>query len=158
MKRNERASETRLSLCHVPRVRPRAAGPAQSASNGDGFCARRGSKRLGSVFEARALAYLQTQRLRLVARNVTCRGGEIDLVMRERDGALVFVEVRARASGSYGGAVASVGRQKRRRIVHAAQYFLAKRADSASACRFDVVAFDGTRVIWLRDAFRADGT
>lgn len=154
MKRNERASETRPSLCHVPR----AADPAQRTSKEDNFCARRGSQRLGSVFEARALAYLQTRWLRLVARNVTCRGGEIDLVMRERDGSLVFVEVRARASGSYGGAVASVGPQKRRRIVHAARYFLAKRADSVSACRFDVVAFDGTRVIWLRDAFRADDT
>ena len=95
--------------------------------------------------------------MRLVARNVTCRGGEIDLVMRERDGALVFVEVRARAARGYGGALASVGHEKRRRLVHAAQYFLATRGDSRSACRFDVIAFDGCRIVWLRDAFRADG-
>ncbi len=43
------------------------------------------------------MEFLQRQRLRFVARNVLCRGGEIDLVMRDRDGALVFVEVRARA-------------------------------------------------------------
>lgn len=145
-------------MCHAPPAPPHAGVRVEDATRGDNFCGRAGSKRLGSVFEARALAYLQAQRLRLVASNVTCRGGEIDLVMRERDGALVFVEVRARASGSYGGAVASVGREKCRRIVHAAQYFLARCRDSTSACRFDVVAFDGARVVWLRDAFRADGT
>jgi putative endonuclease len=107
------------------------------------------------VFETRALEYLLGRRMRLVARNVSCRGGEIDLVMRDRDGALVFVEVRARADGRFGGAAASIGWSKRRRIVRAAQMFLSKRRD-ASACRFDVVAFDGERLVWLRDAFRAD--
>lgn len=77
--------------------------------------------------------------------------------MREPDGVLVFVEVRARAGSRYGGAAASVGWEKQRRIVRAAQYFLAKRADTESACRFDIVAFDGRRIAWLRDAFRADG-
>jgi putative endonuclease len=123
----------------------------------DNFSARAQSKRLGNVFEGFALEYLVRQRLRFVARNVTCRGGEIDLVMREPDGVLVFVEVRARAGSRYGGAVASVGREKQRRIVRAAQHFLAKRADTESACRFDIVAFDGRRIAWLRDAFRADG-
>ena len=93
--------------------------------------------------------------MRLVARNVTCRGGELDLVMRDRDGTLVFVEVRARANGRFGGAVASVGLEKRRRLVRAARYYLAAHG-SASACRFDVVAFEGGRLVWLRDAFRAD--
>lgn len=94
--------------------------------------------------------------MQLVARNVSCRCGEIDLVMRDSDGVLVFVEVRARAHSAFGGAVASIGWHKRRRIVRAAQYFLANDGGFANACRFDVVAFDGGRLIWLRDAFRAD--
>ena len=154
MKRSARPCEARPSLCHArqggPRMIERPQGP-------DNFSARARSKRLGAVFEARALEYLQRQRMCLVARNVTCRGGEIDLVMRAHDGALVFVEVRARAGRRYGGAVASVSREKRRRLVHAAQYFLMTRGDSSSVCRFDVVAFDGCHVEWLRDAFRADG-
>lgn len=114
---------------------------------------------VGAAFETRALEFLQRQRLRFVARNVSCRGGEIDLVMRERDGSLVFVEVRARAQRQYGGAAASVGRHKKQRLVHAARYYLASRASGASgdcACRFDVIAFEGGRLVWLRDAFRAD--
>ena len=81
------------------------------------------SKTVGDAFEARALTFLQRQRLHLVARNFVCRGGEIDLVMRETDGAPVFVEVRARAQSGYGGAAASVGWHKQQRIVRAAQRF-----------------------------------
>ncbi len=147
-------------MCHAGRSGPRArsAGAAMRMSgDADNFSTRRESKRLGAAFEARALDYLRRQRLRLVARNVTCRGGEIDLVMRDEAGALVFVEVRARAWRGYGGAMASVGHEKRRRLVHAAQYFLATRGVMNSVCRFDVVAFDGCEVVWVRDAFRADG-
>ncbi len=138
---------------HAPHAPPRACA-SQSAA--DTLSGRAGSKRIGAAFEARALEYLRRQRMRLVARNVSCRGGEIDLVMRDADGALVFVEVRARAHARFGGAAASVGWHKRRRIVRAAQYFLARNGGGASACRFDVVAFDGARLVWLRDAFRAD--
>ncbi|NYH22894.1 putative endonuclease [Paraburkholderia bryophila] len=118
-----------------------------------------GSKLVGAVFELRAQEFLQRQRLRFVARNVSCRGGEIDLVMRDRDGALVFVEVRARAHGHYGGAAASIDWRKRQRIVRAAQHYLVTRgrcSHDQPACRFDVVAFEAGRLVWLRDAFRAD--
>jgi putative endonuclease len=118
-----------------------------------------GSKLVGAAFEVRAQEFLQRQRLRFVARNVSCRGGEIDLVMREREGALVFVEVRARAQRRYGGAAASIGWQKKQRIVRAAQHFLATRVSrlrDQPACRFDVIAFEAGRLVWLRDAFRAD--
>jgi putative endonuclease len=100
------------------------------------------SKSVGDAFEAHALVYLQRQRMRLVARNVTCRGGEIDLVMRDRDGALVFVEVRARKSRQYAGVVGSIGTQKRARLVRAAQHYLSTWRGEVPPCRFDVVAFD----------------
>ena len=123
----------------------------------DNFRRPAGSKRIGAVFEARALEFLRRQGLRLVMRNFTCRGGEIDLVMRDsRAGALVFVEVRARSGAAYGGAVASVGLRKRRRLLLAARFFLVRTGDTGSACRFDVVAFEGGRLQWLCDAFRAD--
>lgn len=82
--------------------------------------------------------------------------------MRDRDGVLVFVEVRARARRHYGGAAASIDWHKKRRIVRAARYYLATRAAIGDSpreqpvCRFDVIAFDGGRLVWLRDAFRAD--
>jgi putative endonuclease len=132
---------------------PVRATPRPGANN---FSAEGGSKDVGAAFEAHALVFLQRQRLRFVARNVLCRGGEIDLVMRDRDGTLVFVEVRARARRQFGGAAASIGWQKRQRLVRAAKHYLLTRASGEPACRFDVIAFEGGRLEWIRDAFRAD--
>ncbi|KND57164.1 putative endonuclease [Candidatus Burkholderia verschuerenii] len=116
------------------------------------------SKVLGDTFETRALEYLQRRRMQLVARNVRCRGGEIDLEMRDECGALVFVEVRARASRRFADAATSIGATKRMRIVRAAQHYLMRWRGALPVCRFDVVAFDAGRIRWIPDAFRADGT
>lgn len=112
----------------------------------------------GGAAEDWALAHLQAQGLTLVARNYRPPGrtsGEIDLILRERDGTLVFVEVRARRSRAQGGAAASVGRAKQRRIVAAARYYLL-RLHQPPPCRFDVVALDGPHIEWLRGAFDAE--
>ena len=117
-------------------------------------------KALGDAGEARALAHLVRHGLTLVQRNYRvaagprARGGEVDLILRERDGTLVFVEVRLRKSTAYGGAAASIGATKQRRIVWAAQHFL-RTLNSQPPCRFDVVAIDGDRLEWLRGAFDA---
>ncbi|MDP1900089.1 MAG: YraN family protein [Rubrivivax sp.] len=114
----------------------------------------------GDAGEVRALAWLVSRGLVLVQRNYrvargpSARGGEIDLVMRERDGTLVFVEVRARADAGHGGAAASVTRSKQQRLLRAAQHYLL-RFDSPPPCRFDVVAIDGERIEWLPGAFGA---
>jgi putative endonuclease len=137
----------------------RGAVVSPSTTTAHNFSRPAGSKSVGAVFELRAQEFLQRQRLRFVARNVSCRGGEIDLVMRDRDDALVFVEVRARAHGHHGGAAASIDWRKRQRIVRAAQHYLAARqrcSRDQPACRFDVIAFEAGRLVWLRDAFRAD--
>jgi putative endonuclease len=121
---------------------------------------RRAPAETGRLAEARALQYLQGQGLQLLARNFrvargpSARGGEIDLILREPDGTLVFVEVRARASTSHGGAGASISAAKRARIVLAARHYLA-RCRVWPPCRFDVVAVDGDQLSWLRGAFDA---
>jgi putative endonuclease len=115
------------------------------------------TKQSGDAAEARALAHLQAAGLKLVARNYRTPGrggGEIDLILRERDGTLVFVEVRRRASRDFGGAAASVGGIKQRRIVFAARHYL-MRLPAPPPCRFDVVGVEGDRIEWLRAAFDA---
>ena len=111
----------------------------------------------GNAAEDAALAHLLAAGLQLVERNYRTPGrggGEIDLVMREAGGTLVFVEVRARAGTTHGGAAASVGGVKQRRIVLAARHYL-MRHKSPPPCRFDVVAIDGDHVEWLKAAFDA---
>ena len=115
------------------------------------------TKEQGDAAEDRALAHLLRQGLRLVARNYRTPGrggGEIDLILRERDGTLVFVEVRKRASGSFGGAAGSIGWQKQRRIVFAARHYLMKLA-APPPCRFDVISMAGGSIQWMRAAFDA---
>ncbi len=68
----------------------------------------------GASAEALAASWLEARGLKLIARNVRFRYGEIDLVMDDGE-ALVFVEVRYRARDDYGGAAASVTAAKRTR-------------------------------------------
>ena len=115
------------------------------------------TKQAGDAAEDRALAHLEAAGLRLVARNYRTPGrggGEIDLVMRDGDGTLVFVEVRRRASAAFGGAAASVGAVKQRRIVFAARHFL-MRLPRQPPCRFDVVTVQAAQIEWLQAAFDA---
>jgi putative endonuclease len=115
------------------------------------------TKQAGDAAEDRALAHLLGSGLKLLARNYRTPGrggGEIDLVMREAGGTLVFVEVRQRASRSFGGAAASVSPMKQRRIVFAARHYL-MRLPQQPPCRFDVVSVEGGQIEWLRAAFDA---
>jgi putative endonuclease len=116
------------------------------------------TKGVGDEAESRALAHLEREGLKLVRRNYRvaagprAHGGEVDLIMRERDGTLVFVEVRARRGSSHGGAAGSVTASKQRRVVYAARHYLVAIA-SPPPCRFDVVAIEGNELQWLRAAF-----
>ena len=104
----------------------------------------------GQRWEQAAQAHLERHGLRFIEANFRCKGGEIDLIMR--DGAsLVFVEVRQRAGVSHGGAAASVGAAKIRRLAHAASVYL-MRFPHTPPCRSDVIAIDGERLDWLRNA------
>lgn len=111
------------------------------------------AQRKGRLAEERAAEYLRALGYSIVARNWRARRGELDIVAQ--DGAeLVFVEVRARWSGGWGTPEETVGWEKRRRLLSAAQSFAVSRAYEGS-CRFDVVAYDGLTLRHLRDAFRA---
>lgn len=115
-------------------------------------------QRRGQEWEDRACRYLQAQGLELVQRNYrvargpSARGGEIDLILRDRDGTLVFVEVRGRSSACAGGAAASIDHRKRRSLAFAASVYL-RACRSLPPCRFDVVAIDGETLRWSPAAF-----
>jgi putative endonuclease len=116
----------------------------------------------GAGVEALAQRELSASGLRPLAANVAFRGGELDLVMldRDRDGdVVVFVEVRYRGDASRGGGAESIDFGKRRRLERAAMLFLHRRGLDDAHCRFDVVEADGApdapRLRWIRDAFRS---
>ncbi len=112
------------------------------------------AQRLGREAEDRAQAMLSDRGMQTVTRNYRCRGGEIDLVMRDGN-QLVFVEVRYRRHAAFGGAISSIGTDKQRRLVLAAQHYLQTR-HWTGPCRFDVVTFDQDGDgCWIADAFSA---
>ena len=106
-------------------------------------------QRQGAAWEGAALEHLRRHGLQLVEANFSCKGGEVDLVMRDGE-TLVFVEVRQRADSAHGGAAASVTPAKVRRLVRAARYYLL-RFDEAPACRSDLVAIDAGQIEWLQN-------
>jgi putative endonuclease len=110
---------------------------------------RTSKQRSGDAAEQQALLHLQAQGLQLLQRSFLCKGGEIDLIMRD-DKHVVFVEVRQRSSKQFGGALASITPSKQKRLVHAAQVYL-KDMKPLPACRFDVVAIEGEELIWLQN-------
>ena len=114
----------------------------------------------GSAAERLAAEYLQAQGVLILARNLRCRAGEIDLV--GLDGSvLAIVEVRQRGRSDFGGAGGSVTWRKQRKLIRATRYFWQRQPEwRAHAMRFDVLAVDGMpggehRLVWIKDAFRA---
>jgi len=108
----------------------------------------------GDAAERLAADYLQTQGLQWVASNFRSKRGELDLVMREGE-TLVIVEVRYRQSERFGGALASITRQKQARIIAATQHYVIIHRLSQCAIRFDVVAIAGDNSIqWIKNAFQ----
>ena len=115
--------------------------------------------RRGHQFEEIACRHLEGQGLNLLARNFRTRSGEVDLVMADRE-TVVFIEVRSRASARLIEPVATITFTKQRRVIRAAQLFLARHQRlSGHPCRFDVVGITGTleshSLTWLKAAFTA---
>jgi putative endonuclease len=119
----------------------------------------RRSQLQGRAAETLAARYLAARGLKLLARNVRCRAGELDLVCG--DGRfLVVVEVRQRSRRDFGGALGSITAHKRRKITRATRFLLyALPRWRAYPVRFDVIAIEGLpdgehTIEWIRDAFR----
>lgn len=118
------------------------------------------SQQAGDEAEQQAERYMQKQGARVLARQLRARGGEIDLVLWH-DGQLVFLEVRQRRNDRFGGALASVNRDKQRRLILAARHWLPVLSrryfqGRLPSCRFDVIALEDQALQWVRNAFQAD--
>jgi putative endonuclease len=113
----------------------------------------------GTAAEAFAALYLEAQGLSVLARNLRCKAGELDIVCLDGD-MLVIVEVRQRDRADYGGALGSVTLHKQRKLVRAANFYWQREPDwRHRIVRFDVLALQGAMeapaISWIKDAFRA---
>ena len=97
-------------------------------------------KLLGRWGEKRCERFLRRKGFKTIARNFACKMGEIDLIVTENSGAIVFVEVRTRADESYTQAHQTVTPKKQARLIRTAKYFLKTYKVKDRPLRFDVVA------------------
>ena len=115
-------------------------------------------KTMGRRGEDRAARALEDGGCRIVARNYACALGEIDLVAMDGP-TWVFVEVKARRSGRFGGPLEGVTAAKQERLARLAEHYLSVQGIADAPVRFDVVGIDlsgpSPRVEWVRDAFES---
>lgn len=92
---------------------------------------------IGGYGESRAAAHLRERGYDIVAANFRTRFGEVDVIAADKR-YLLFVEVKTRRSASFALPRESVTKQKQRRIILAAQAYLAQHPTQLQP-RFDVV-------------------
>lgn len=105
--------------------------------------ARNGGDRLslGRRGEAAAAVYLEGKGYRILARHVSVRAGEIDLIAQDLEDVLVFVEVKTRRSSRFGRSIDAFTYKKRRTLRRSIGQFL-KAASWRSRWRVDAVGID----------------
>ena len=96
---------------------------------------------VGTLGEQAACAALEAKGYRVVSRNYRVRGGELDIIC-ERDGTIVFCEVKTRTSAIFGAGEEAVTFAKQRRLRKLALEYLQREGVKARAIRFDVIAID----------------
>lgn len=111
------------------------------------------TRAVGKAYEDKACAYLKSKGYRILDRNFTKRGGELDIVAK-KDDTLVFVEVRYRADNRHGDPLETVTKAKQRRIIQTAQfYLLKKKLPQDRLMRFDVIAITDDNLNHVENAF-----
>lgn len=115
----------------------------------------------GEAAELACCKYLKSRGLKLVEKNFSCRGGEIDIIMLDKT-TLVFVEVRFRKNDTFGSGLESVTQTKQRKLRNTAELYLQQNNQYKNA-RFDVVSMSKntqTKLFkqdyifdWVSDAF-----
>ena len=118
-------------------------------------------KLFGQEGESAAEEYLRQKGYRIVARNLRSSVGELDLVV-EDGRVLVFVEVKARRTDAFGGAIHAVHQRKQEKLIQLAAQYLARHHVKDRPCRFDVVLLQGLGVLapqieHIQNAFEVSG-
>lgn len=114
-------------------------------------------RKIGNEFETLAAAFLQKSGAVILARNYSCKFGEIDIIIQD-DEALAFVEVKYRRYEDSGYPEEAVTPAKQRKISRTADYYcLEHQIPEDTDCRFDVIAIDRGEIRYYKNAFPHSG-
>jgi len=102
------------------------------------------TRKVGNQSEDLACSYLIKKGYKILARNYTIRGGEIDIVAKFKD-LLVIVEVKARYSHQFGSPQEAITPFKIKALLKTAQFYINQYQWGNRPYRFDLLAIDYTR-------------
>lgn len=102
------------------------------------------NKIVGNIGENMAADILEQQGYEVIARNYTCKLGEIDIIAIDiKDKVISFIEVKTRTSSKYGYPAQAISNDKIRHIKNVANYFLREHRDfRCYNARFDIVEIE----------------
>ena len=110
-------------------------------------------RQLGSQYEQKAADYLKEKGYTILECNFCNRTGEIDIIAKDGE-YLCFVEVKYRMTSVYGNPLEAVDRRKQNQIRKVARFYMMKHGlHEWTPCRFDVIAFEGTEMTHIENAF-----
>lgn len=112
----------------------------------------RNRRRTGAAYEQAAGFYLEQQGYKILEYNYRCRFGEIDIIARDED-YIVFCEVKYRSNQLKGSPLEAVNVRKQRTIFRCASWYLAEHHLGDTACRFDVMGIEDTKITHIKNAF-----
>ena len=117
------------------------------------------TRQIGTEGEDRACEFLKTKGYRILERNFHgSRFAEVDIIARDSDGYLCFVEVKYRKDDVHGGYEGSVDHEKIVNISRGASYYIARhRVSDTMPMRFDVVYILGNDIKLVKNAFEYAG-
>ncbi len=98
-------------------------------------------RKIGNIGEDYAVKILKKNKYKIVERNFTIRGGEIDIIAKDGE-YLVFIEVKLRKSTEFGRPSEYVGCMKQEHLRKTALLYM-KKTEYDGPCRFDVVEIVG---------------
>jgi putative endonuclease len=107
----------------------------------------------GAFGEDAAVDYLESKGFTIITRNFRVKIGEIDCIARDRDGTLVFVEVKSSRSSVCGHPFSWITPFKQRTLAKVARWYLVKERIKSCACRFDAIAVCDGKIEHLKNAF-----
>ena len=112
---------------------------------------------LGKRGEALAWIFLRKRGYSILEKNFRTRFGELDVVA-EKNGTLVFLEIKTRRNDLFGSPAEAVNWKKRQKMSRAAEAFLQKKGLENRPARFDILSilWNGTgepEFSLLEDAF-----
>ena len=98
------------------------------------------NKSVGKMGEAHAVYYLKKKSFRILERNYTIRGGEIDIIAKYGDWT-VFIEVKTRTNDRFGSGLEKINYYKQEYIKRTALHYL--KGNPYGKIRFDVIEIVG---------------